>query len=227
MTESHPLGDLTGSIDGDPSGYTNGEQPQGAGAASIVDDVLNLDSFLAGDVRRAEKTARFCTRPELEARIEELHAELETLTDNQGRPLPVIDQSVGDGERSALVVASEVAAVQREYAAALATVRLRAMDEDDWSAFQARHKKTLNEGELPYPPEFYEDLISCSEPLITFPGGKPEKVSRERIPQLRKALGHTAYNEIAQTAWNVNTSSGVSIPKSPLSSAVLRQQMPG
>jgi hypothetical protein len=186
-------------------------------AKSIVDNILNLDEFLSGDVRRAEKTARFCTSPELEAKIEELNAELDSLTDSQGRPLPVVDQAVGDGERSAHVVASEIQAAQREYAAAMVSVRFRQIDEDEWTAYLARHKKVLDEG-LPYPAVVYEDLISRTAIAPRF--------TVEQVRTFRSKVGHPVFQELAGVAWAVNTQSGVSVPKSSLSSGVLRQPRP-
>jgi hypothetical protein len=204
----HPLGD----IDGTSSTTTaTVEQP------SIVDTILNLDDFLAADVRLAEKTARFCTKPELEARIEDLHAELDALTDNDGRPLATDDDLAGAG-RSASVVNAELVAAQREYATAMRSVRMRQMDEDDWTAFQARHKATINDGP-PYPVGFYEDLIVRTAVAPKFTAAK--------LQAFRKKVGHPSFNELAQTAWAVNTSSGVSVPKSPLSSAVQRHLQRG
>src|SRR5262249_50050154 len=156
------------------------------------------------DVRLAEKTARFCTKPDLEARMEDINAELDALTDLEGRPLAVVDESLADGERSAHVVALELEAVEREYAAAMVSVRMRQMDEDDWTAFTERWKKVLNE-QPPYPAAFYEDIIVRSAIAPTF--------TSEQLQLFRKKVGHPAFNVLAQTAWVVNTSSGVSIPK--------------
>jgi hypothetical protein len=55
---------------------------------SIVDTILQLDAYMSGDVRRAEKTARFCSKPWLEADIDELVFELQGLVDELGNPLP-------------------------------------------------------------------------------------------------------------------------------------------
>lgn len=186
---------------------------------SIVDTVLKLDEFLSGEVRRAEKSAAFYTRPDLEATIEDLHAELNALLDSNGRPLRPVDQDLADGARSAAVVQQELRDVQAEYAASRRTVRMRAMDEDEWAAFQGRHRAVFSEGLLPYPPEFWEDLIvrSASAPRFT----------PEQLREFRAKVGHAVYDELASTAWAVNTSSGVSIPKSSLSSAALRQPTQG
>lgn len=217
MNDTHPLGDTNVIRNG--LGETLGEDE--VEGDSIVNTLFTLDAYLASDVRRAEKTARFCTNPGIEAQMEDLVAELDTLVDPQGRPKPSVDASMADGGRSALSVSDEIEALEADYAKAMASVRLKAMDEDDWTAFQARHKTALSEMP-PYPAAFYEDLILRSDPMITMPGGKAEKVSAEQLQRLRKVLGHAAFNEISQAAWTVNTSSGVSVPKSSLSSAVRR-----
>lgn len=217
---AHPLGDTNVIRNG--LGETIREDSAAPDdGASIVNTLFTLDAYLASDVRRAEKTARFCTNPAIEAQMEDLVAELETLVDTQGRPKSTVDASMADGGRSAPIVAQEIEALEADYAKAMAIVLLKAMDEDDWTAFLALHKKVLSEP-MPYPAAFYEDLILKSDPTITMPGGKPERISAEQVKRLRKTLGHAAFNEIAQTAFTVNTSSGVSVPKSSLSSAVLR-----
>jgi hypothetical protein len=66
----------------------------------IVDTILDLDGLLSADVRRAEKTARFCSKPWLEADIDELVFELESLTDNDGIPLPAGEHAIGEQVRT-------------------------------------------------------------------------------------------------------------------------------
>lgn len=212
MTEQqtqHPLGDVNGT--GPVAVAVDVEK-------SIVDTVLDLDDFLAGDVRLALKQASFYVRADLEAEIEELNAELDSLTDAQGRPLPILDAAVGDGERSASVVAHELADLQKEYARSRRVIVMQQLDEDEWAEFQAKWKTALNNAP-PYPPEFYVDLISrCAI--------RP-KIPADKLPEFRKRVGAPAFDNIWRTAWEVNTRSGVSIPKSLISSAVLRQQQPG
>lgn len=182
---------------------------------SVVDTVFDLDEFLAADIRLAEKQAAFYTRPDLEAQIEELNAELDSLTDANGRPLPDPDRSLEEG-RTAQVVMVELAAVQKEYAASRRSILMRQLDTDDWDAFQTQWKEEIaKEPPAPRDPAFYADLISrCAI--------KPE-IPADKIAPMRKRIGAPAFEEIWRAAWNVNTRSGVSIPKSWLSSAVQRQ----
>jgi hypothetical protein len=204
----HPLGDINGTA------VTDSEK-------SIVDSILKLDEFLSGDVRRARKSAIFYTRPDLEARLDDLDEELASLTDAQGRPRPVIDQpldgDVGGGSRSAQAVMLEREQVAAEFAASRVRVEMEQLDEDDWTAHMARHKKTLDEDAPgPYTPEFYEETIALS--------AVAPRMTVEQVRALRKKVGRPVYDTLFNTAWAVNTRSGVSVPKSLLSSAALRQQ---
>lgn len=210
MTDTHPLGDITG------NGTTSPTAVDVHG--SIVDQVLDLDDFLSSDVRLALKQAAFYTRPDLEAEIEERNAELDALTDSQGRPLPVMDKAIGDGTRTAQTVAQEVADLQKEYAASRRVIVLQQLNEDDWAEFQTKWKSALQEAP-PYPPEFYVDLLARS--------AISPKLPADKIPELRQHVGAPAFEAIWRAAWHVNTRSGVDIPKSLLSSAVLRLQQHG
>lgn len=197
-----------------PLGNPNPD-PEPLPEPSIVDQILDLDAFLSADVRLPEKSARFCTKPDIQALIEDLHAELESLTDHVGKPLSSTedaDLEAGAG-RSAGTVAAEIRALQEEYAAAFRTIRVRAMPEDKWEAFEVKWKEALAE-QPPYPTEMWVELIVASAIAPKF---TPEKVTA-----FRARAGHTAFTALANAAWRANTESGVSIPKSPLSSAVLR-----
>jgi hypothetical protein len=186
---------------------------------SIVDTILDLDALMSADVRRAEGTARFALRPDLEADIDELEAELEQLTDRQGNPLPTPDRAVGevgdDGEpvRTAYDVALEIQTKRAELGASFKSVRMRQIPDEDWLAFEARWKKATDDGP-PYPVQFWNELIAMSAFL--------PKIPIERLPGMRKKLGHPPMDVLGKKAWEVNAIAGVSIPKSPLSSAVLK-----
>lgn len=204
-TTDHPLGDVTGTDATSPASDLVREP-------SIVDEILDLDKLLSSDVRRAEKTARFATMPHLEADIDALHAELATLVDERGNPLDIEESLAGEG-RSAVQVALELREKQRELGRSFRSVRMRALPEDEWRAFYDKHRKDLEAGERK--PEMWSELIvACAfRPAMT----------EGQLQKLRHKVGHPAINELALAAWEVNTSSGVSIPKSPLSSAVLKR----
>lgn len=188
-----------------------------AAEPSIVDTILDLDKLLSSDVRRAEKTARFCTEPWREARIDELQIELEGLTDDQGNPLDDAEASVAAG-RTARTVALELREEQRAYAATFRSVRMRQLPADDWRAFQAKWKSDLEAGG-PFPDAMWDELIAASAFL--------PKITEAQVAQMRAKLGHPQVDELGATAWNVNATAGVSVPKSQLSSVVLRRTRPG
>lgn len=202
----HPLGNPAG-----PDNAPAISEP------SIVDTILNLDELLSADVRRAEKTARFCIRPDLEADIDDLNGQLEAITDERGVPLgDTAERAMGEPSMrgQAEDLANRLRAVQTEYAQAFRSVRMRQIPDEDWNAFELKWKKALAEGS-PYPKEMWDELIVAS-------AHRPA-ISATQLKELRGKVGRPALLELGQVAWAVNTQSGVSLPKSPLSSAVLRQ----
>jgi hypothetical protein len=185
---------------------------------SIVDTILDLDALLSADVRRAEKTARFSIRPDLEARLDELQGELEGLTDETGRPILEPDAAVGTGgTRTAEVVAQEWREVQAEYAASMRSVRMRQIPDEDWAAFETKWRAEIK-SEDPKPQAFWDELIVATAHTPAIPADK--------VKAMRKQLGRPAMDELGLVAWRVNTSSGVDVPKSRLVSAVLRPRVP-
>lgn len=201
----HPLGD----INGDNTKVSTIKEP------SIVDQILELDDFLSGDVRRAEKTARFCLKPDLEASIDNLHAELATLVDENGRPAEG-EQSMGGTERTAEIVALELHAVQTEMAEAFRSVRFRAMPDTDWVAYKEKYRKEMENFEVGKGPMWDELIVKCAlAPAFT----------AAQLADFRTKVGTAVIHDMSLTAWNVNTQSGVSIPKSSISSAVLKRMV--
>lgn len=204
-----PAADQQASPFGTPNPSTADQTPVALPpAVSIVDTILDLDELMSADVRRAEKTHRLFLEPDREARIDELDAELQTLTDSEGRPLPI-----AEGQRSAHDVAVELQTEQAAYARSARSIRMRALAADDWDAFLTKHKPSdTKDGKRP--PEFWDELIALSAhtPAMTI----------EQVRALRAKLGKTQMIIMGNDAWEVNVESGVSIPKSPLSSVVLR-----
>lgn len=202
--------------DAGPFGKDPATAPQIDVEMSIIDTILDLDDYLSGEVRRAEKTARFATRPDLEADIQALEAQLEQITDELGRPIEgAEDASLGDGESGpVLALVERIEELRREYARSFRSVRLRQMPSDDWKAFYAKWIKPRKDGE-DYPREMWDALIvECAiAPRFT----------AEKIKDFRAQAGDTAVQEIAVAALDVNTKSGVSIPKSPISSRARRR----
>jgi hypothetical protein len=185
---------------------------------SIVDTILQLNAFMSADVRRAEKTARFCSKPWLEADIDELVFELEGLVDDLGNPLPAGEHAIGEQVRTPEQVALEIQTLQAEMGAAFVSVRMAQLPSDDWQEFRTKWRKVI-EGPPPYANEMYNELIEVS--------AKTPTITAEQAAKLRTTLGHPQMDTLAAAAWAVNTESGVSIPKSQLSSLVLRRAARG
>lgn len=189
--------------------------------ASIINEMLDLDDFLATDVRRAEKTEILYTKPHLEAEIDALELELQSLTDGSSA-LPADEEAaVGDvpagGERTAEVVAAEIQAKRREYAASGKKILLRQLASEDWMAFEQQWKAAFEKG-APYPAPMWDDLISKSAVTPSMP--------LEKVQALRTKLGNPPLSKLAITCWTLNTEGGVSVPFSRLSSRVLRPKQP-
>lgn len=201
MTTEHPLGD----IDGTDASATSPALDH----VSIVDTILNLDELLSGDIRRAEKVIRICTRPDLEGDIDELEAELAGLVDVNGNPIDT-EEALGGG-RSAGTVAMEIRELQRQMAASMRSIRVRQMPEKEWAVFRETHLK----GDDDISDDVWDLMIAASAiaPAMTV----------EQVQGLRAAVGHPQVDKIATGVWNVNTKSGVSIPKSLTSSVVLKR----
>lgn len=190
-------------------------------AGSIINEMLDLDDFLATDVRRAEKTEIIYAKPHLEAEIDALELELQRLTDGSGALLVDDEAAVGDvpagGERTAEVVAAEIQDKRREYAASGKKVLLRQLASEDWMAFEQQWKSAFDNG-APYPAPMWDDLISrcAANPAMPL----------EKVQALRKKLGNPPLSKIAITCWDLNAKAGVSVPFSLLSSRVLRPRPP-
>lgn len=185
---------------------------------SIVDTILDLDELLSSDVRRAEATARFSIKPWLEGEIEELERELDDLTDGSGKPAGRGEASLADeGPSAAFLKAEEIQAKRQEYAESFRSVRVEQLSSDDWLAFNQKHRKALD-SPPPYPAAMWDELIAAC--------AIAPKMPLEKVQALRKKIGQPQMHEIASKCWQANTEQGVSVPKSPLSSHVLRLQRP-
>jgi hypothetical protein len=181
---------------------------------SIIDTILQLDEYLSGDVRRAEKTARFCSKPWLEADIDELVFELDQLTDARATPTrPARPRSVSrPGPRCRSPWRSR--RCRRSTAPRSSRSGWRSCPRTSGRSSARTWREALDKG-APYPDDFYDALIGVS--------AKTPAITAEQAAGLRTKLGDPQMDALAKAAWDVNTNSGVSIPKSPLSSHVLRQ----
>lgn len=200
------------------SGPSVFEKPEQAnGTKSIVDTILDLDEFLSGDVRLAEKTAYFTTEPQLEAELDELEAQLAEITDEHGRPVDAGgDVSIADGQHPAVVLANEIEAKRAELHKSRRGVRVRQLPSTEWAAFKEKHKKAMADPEHERRQAMWDELIVACAIRPTF--------TPEQLKKLRSMVGDPQVAEIELACWQACTSSGVSVPKSPTSSLVLKHQ---
>lgn len=185
---------------------------------SIISTILDLDELMSADARLAERTVTIYTRPDLEAQIDDLEEELQRLVGPDGEVPTSVDATLGDTDTArAFHLAEEIQACRKEYAASGRRIRIRQLPSDDWTAFRKRHQKELDDGP-PFPDDMWSELIvlSAIEPALT----------AEQVGQLRKALGAPILHLLANACFSLNTESGVAVPKSRLSSLVLRQRAP-
>lgn len=211
MSTDQPLGGPTG----DPTPFVV-TQP------SIVDTILNLDEFLSGDVRLAEKTARFCTRPDIEAAIDEKEHQLGLLVDATGKRLAGAntDEALSGGSDPVEVTtALELHELRKEYAAAMRSVRMRQLPDDEWQAFKVEHREAFATTDQT------EARVAMLDQLLVKTAVAPA-ISAEQLAKLRHRVGSPQIDQLISVAWVVNTQSGVSVPKSQLSSAVLKRLAP-
>jgi hypothetical protein len=185
---------------------------------SIISTILDLDELMSADVRLAERTVTIYTRPDIEARIDALEAELGELLGPNGELPSEMDASLGDADQArAYELADEIEIARKEYAASGRQIRVRQLPSDDWTAFRARHKKALDAGR-PYPDDMWSELVSLSavEPTL----------SKEQVGKLRTVLGAPVLHMLSGACFSLNTEAGVSVPKSRLSSLVRKQREP-
>ena len=197
-----------------PNPFANPEETNGM--KSIVDTILDLDEFLSGDVRLAERTAYFTINPHLEAEIDELEAQLAELIDEHGRPVAQGDVSVADGEHPAVKLANEIEAKRAEMHKSRRGVRVRQLPSDDWAAFRNKYRKALEDDQHPQRRAMWDELIVACAVRPTF--------TPEKLKKLRSMVGDPQVGEIEYACFKVCTESGVSVPKSPASSLVLKHQ---
>lgn len=183
---------------------------------SIVDTILDLNAFLSADVRRPEKTAPFSTKPHLEAKLDELDRELHLLASPTGQVRDP-DEPLASGGRTARVVARERQAVAAEMQAAMRGIRFKALPADEWEAFEAKHKKVLDDRDADKSAVLDELVVLCAD---------APRISTEQLAKLKASAGITQLVTLRDYAWSVNNKAGVSVPKSSLSSDVLRREEP-
>lgn len=182
---------------------------------SIVDTILELDQLLSADVRRAEDVFRLYRRGDLLAKITELHEWLAALTDDMGRPLsPGDEEALGEGGQ-VRALALELEETRKQCLRESGLVRLLQLEADDWEAFKTKWKSELAKPEGPAT-RMWNALIAAT---ISEPAG----VTDTSVIKMRQLYGAPQIDALGKACWDINTQAGVSVPKSPLSSLVLKR----
>lgn len=193
--------------DVDPTADEHHDEP-----GSIIDTILELDQLLSADVRRAEGTFRLFRRGDLLAVITDLEDQLAAITDDMGRPVTDDDSLADSGQARSLAL--QIQATRKAYAAASGNIRLTQIDPDEWEAFRTKWKRELEKPEGPGT-NFWNALIAetVSQPKLT----------QTQVIKMRQLYGGPQLDKLGQACWQINTQAGASVPKSPLSSLVLKR----
>jgi hypothetical protein len=176
----------------------------------LGETILTLDELM-NSARRPERTARICLRPDLQADLDELEAQLGVYADSRGEFDPS-DEALAGGAVSEL--ANRIQQVREQMQASMRSVRVRAMPKDEWATFVETHSD--DKARDGFKPDFWPLLVSKCAIAPTF--------NTEQVTALRSTLGQPAFDAIAVAAFKANTADGVDVPKSPLSSRALKRR---
>lgn len=187
--------------------------PASAGIAEQLETMLDLDTMLSS-ARLVERRETICLRGDLAHEYEATIEELATLVDSDGNVVTEDgDASLADGAR-AEELRDQAAALKRQMAKATYTVLFRAMDSDEWEAFEKSHRD--GNGRLKKPRAYENELVArCSANL---------PLTAETVDaKLRKKVNQAQFVKLFNAAYYVNTQDGLDVPKSPSFSLAPRQ----
>lgn len=162
-----------------------------------------------------EKRASVCIRLDLQARYDELFAELGTLVNARGELLEDAEASMGDvsAASKARAINDQLTAVQAEMAKAMWRPLFRGMTSEDLAVFNKKN---------PYPDKPGADLAPYHNKLVAACAIDPV-MSVEDVENLRKTLNHKAIQELVQTATAVCVGR-IDVPKLPSFSVAPTEQ---
>lgn len=185
-------------------------------ATSIIDTVLDLNAFMAADIRLPARTTYVQTRPHLFARRDELIEELKRYVDDRGN---LVGDEAAAGERDGTVVMADLKVIQDALDAGRAAgkVIVEKMSTAAWDAFGKRFADELDEQRLTL--EMRRQLVVDSP---TTPA-----IDETAYDWIREHWGDPAIGAISDAAWDANTATGADQGKSPLYSLVQRQRARG
>lgn len=215
MTTNHDqtLGDTTpdtppaDGVFGNPNGPTADQPP-------VVRRQLTIEEVLAS-ARLPEKHARVCLRADLQARHDDLVAQLAGMVNAQGELIEDPEASAADTSAASRAQAlnDDLADVRREMAQAIWFPLFRGLSTDDLAVFNKRHRPKGDNADMT---DYNIELVAaCAvEPTMTV----------DQVKALRTKLGSRAMQELINTAHEVCARGGVDVPKLPVSLLGLTQR---
>lgn len=185
-----------------PAAFTRPDKPDRA-----TETVLDIDELMSAG-RRVERVARFCIDGTAYSRLLEIDDEIAELDTRPGFADPGDEPLTGDRLTELGQEREQVAAT---VAAAMRTVRVQAMPDEEWRALLRKYKH--DQGKALPNEDFWTELITeCAvQPTL----------DTAAVAKLRRTLGMAQFNTIPTACWEANTTDGVDIPKLPAS---LREQ---
>lgn len=184
-------------------GNPNGAEPPRIeipdhGRQMTVADIL-------ASARVPEKRASICVRADLQARYDEILAELGTLVNARGELLEDAEASMGEQTAASKAIAlnDELASVRKEMAGAMWRPLFRGMTSDDLAVFNKEH----------YPKKEGADLADYNNRLVAACSADPV-MTVEDVAALRTKLNFKAIQQLVRTATAVCTGD-VDVPKLP------------
>lgn len=188
----------TSASNGAPAAFV---QPDPATRAG--DSVLDLDELMSAG-RRAERTARFCIDGAAYARLLEIDEEIEALDRQPGYADPDDEPMAGD-ELSRLV--AERREVLPTVQAAMRTVRVRALPDEEWRALLRRYDHDKSPQKALSNDRFWDEMVTKCAIAPT--------LDAAAVAKLRSTLALAQLDQLHGACWQANTADGVDIPKSP------------
>lgn len=216
-TDDTALGDTTtdaptpghtapaGGVFGDPTAHDHDAHPRPTRSWTIAD--------ILESAKLPEKYARVCIRADLQARHDQILAELSTLVDPNGEVLGDPDAALGDTTKAARAqhLSADLSAVEQEMRDSMWFPLFRGLSQDALAVFNEKHApKKLDANGAPS----MKDLREYQAILIAECAVEPP-MSVEDVKALRTKLGTKAYGTLYATANEVCTKGGVDAGKSP------------
>lgn len=205
-TEDRSLADPTPAEQSTPAGSASStvfHQPPLPEPINLVEQ-LTIDQIL-DMAKLPERRARICLRGDLQARYDQIVAELGQLVTPSGELISDPETSLGEQttESRAQALADELESVRAEMAGAMVSFLFRGMSADDLAVFEKAHK----------PKDPKADHTDYWVRLIAASSVEPE-MTQASVQAFRKKFGANAFWELVTTARDVNMGGGVDVPKS-------------